>query len=241
MADFNGDGKADILWSNASGDTAIWNSNGSGGFTGQDLGTVGSGWQVAGVGDFNGDGKADILWSNASGDTAIWNSNGSGGFTGQDLGTAGSGWQVAGVGDFNGDGEADILWSNASGDTAIWNSNGSGGFTAKDLGTAGQRLASRRRRRFQRRRQGRHPLEQCERRHGDLEFERLGRLHRPRPRNRGSGWQVAGVGDFNGDGKADILWSNASGDTAIWNSNGAGGFAGHDLGTVAGGWKVQAA
>ena len=81
--DFNGDNEADILWSNASGDAAIWNSNGSGGFTPQDLGTAGSGWQVAGVGDFNGDGAADILWSNASGDTAIWNSNSSGGFVGQ--------------------------------------------------------------------------------------------------------------------------------------------------------------
>jgi hypothetical protein len=24
-----------------------------------------------------------------------------------------------------------------------------------------------------------------------------------------AGWQVAGIGDFNGDGKSDILWVNA--------------------------------
>jgi len=72
---------SDILWRNATnGDVAIWNSNGSGGFTGIDLNAlVPSSWQIQGVGDFNGDGKADILWRNATnGDVAIWNSNGSG-------------------------------------------------------------------------------------------------------------------------------------------------------------------
>jgi hypothetical protein len=236
--DFNSDGLSDILWSNASGDTALWKSNGSGGFAGQDLATSGSGWQVAGVGDFNGDGKADILWSNASGDTSIWKSNGSGGFVGQDLGTAGSGWQVAGVGDFNGDAQADILWSNASGDTAIWNSNGAGGFTPEDLGTAGNGWKVAGVGDF----------------NGDGEADILwsnaggdtsiwssngsGGFTAKDLGTAGSGWQVVGIGDFNGDGKADILWSNASGDTAIWNSNGAGGFTSQDLATAGSGWQV---
>jgi hypothetical protein len=29
-------------------------------------------------------------------------------------------------------------------------------------------------------------------------------------------WQVQGVGDFDGDGKADVLLQNSNGATAIW-------------------------
>ena len=71
----------DILWRNSNGDTALWNANGTGGFTCQDLGVVGATWQVAGTGDFNGDGEDGILWRNTNGDTALWNPNGSGGFS----------------------------------------------------------------------------------------------------------------------------------------------------------------
>src|SRR5690348_17871971 len=34
-------------------------------------------------------------------------------------------------------------------------------------------------------------------------------------------WSIAGVGDFDGDGKSDILWRNsATGENAIWFMNG---------------------
>ena len=34
--------------------------------------------------------------------------------------------------------------------------------------------------------------------------------------NPGPRWHVKGTGDFNGDGKSDILWQNDSGTPAIW-------------------------
>ena len=36
------------------------------------------------------------------------------------------------------------------------------------------------------------------------------------PFNPGPSWQVKGTGDFNGDGKSDILWQGSDGTPAIW-------------------------
>jgi hypothetical protein len=85
---------SNILWRNSNGDVALWNSNGAGGFTGQDLGVVPSSWQIEGTGDFNGKAEDGILWRNSNGDVALWNSNGAGGFTGQDLGVVPASWQI---------------------------------------------------------------------------------------------------------------------------------------------------
>src|SRR4030095_4744840 len=72
-SDFNGDGKADILWQHTSGARAIWLMNGTTYASGVSLGTVATSWSIAGSSDFNGDGKPDILWQNSStGQRVIW-------------------------------------------------------------------------------------------------------------------------------------------------------------------------
>ena len=38
--------------------------------------------------------------------------------------------------------------------------------------------------------------------------------------NPGPSWHVVGTGDFNGDGKSDILLQNTNGEVAIWEMNG---------------------
>jgi len=235
---FNGDPRADILWSNSNGDTVLWNSTGSGGFTGQDLGVVGGGWRIAGTGAFNGASEASILWQNVNGDTTLWNPNGSGGFTSQHLGVVGGGWQVAGVGPFAGEGQSGILWRNANGDTTLWNPNGSGGFVGEDLGVVpsswqvagtGDFTGTGESSILWRNANGDTQLWNPNGSGGFVARD-LGVV--------GGGWQVAGTGDFTGTGEDSILWRNANGDTNLWNPNGSGGFVSHDLGVVGADWQV---
>jgi hypothetical protein len=94
--DFNGDGKADILWQNANGQAAVWEMNGLNVLSGANVGfNPGPAWQVHGTGDFNGDGKADIAWQNTDGTAAVWLMDGynvvSGGNVGFDPGAS---WHV---------------------------------------------------------------------------------------------------------------------------------------------------
>jgi hypothetical protein len=90
IADFNGDGKADILWSTTSvastPERRMWIGRGDGNFdvVSNVAGADGSynpiSWSTQ-IADFNGDGKADILWSTTTGvsgspERRIWRSVG---------------------------------------------------------------------------------------------------------------------------------------------------------------------
>jgi hypothetical protein len=60
--DFNGDGKADLVWRHSSGMVHVWFMNGTSAIGVGAVATVAPEWSIAGSGDFNGDRKADILW-----------------------------------------------------------------------------------------------------------------------------------------------------------------------------------
>ena len=184
--DFNGDGRSDILWRNDNGALTDWLSTQVGGFNpnaGNILTVVSTDWKIAGTGDFNGDGKDDILWRNTDGRITDWLGTATGGFS-DNVANAYNGvstdWSVAAVGDFNGDHRDDILWRNADGRLTDWLGTTSGGFSANaaNVNTGVSTL-----------------------------------------------WQVAGVGDFNGDGKDDILWRSTDGRITDWLGTATGGFS----------------
>src|SRR6266699_5468026 len=136
-SDFNGDGKADILWqNNSTGQRVIWLMNGTTHQSTVSLGTVPTSWSIVGSNDFNGGGKADILWQNsATGQRVIWLMNGTAHTSTVSLGTVPTSWSIAGSSDFNGDGKADILWqNNSTGQRVIWLMNGTARTSSVSLG-----------------------------------------------------------------------------------------------------------
>ena len=183
-ADFNGDGRDDILWRNTGGDVTSWLGQTNGNFAGSAaFNNPGAGWTVAGTGDFNGDGRDDVLWRATSGTVTNWLGQANGNFSGNaanSYNALDNGWTVQGTGDFNGDGRDDILWRNTAGDVTSWLGGANGNFA------------------------------------GSATFN-----------NPGAGWTVAGVGDFNGDGRDDVLWRNANGDVTNWLGQANGNFAGN--------------
>jgi hypothetical protein len=218
QTDFNGDGKADILWRHAAtGQNSIYLMNGKTVISNSAIARVSDlDYKVAGNGDFTGDGKADILWRHATtGYNVLWIMNGTTIAASATINRVSDlNWNVAGVADFNGDGKADILWRHAStGQNSIYLMNGKTVIS----NTAVARLSDLN-----------YKVAGIGDFTGDGKADILWRHHgtgynylwtmngatvvSSQTINRVSdlNWKVAGVADFNGDGKADIVWRNAS-------------------------------
>lgn len=150
--------------------------------------------------DWNGDAKADLLTRDANGLMHLYAGNGSTGFmspTGGQIG--GPGWNAFSAllrpGDWSGDAKPDIITRDAAGYLHLYRGNGTGGFMA---GT------------------------------GEL----IG----------GGGWNpftaLVGTGDWNGDGKPDLIGRHSDGTLRLYRGNGTGGFmagTGEQIG--GGGWN----
>ncbi len=225
--DFNGDKKSDILWRNENGQVALWTMNGATQTSGSVLATVGTDWKISSTGDFNGDKKSDILWRNDDGRMAIWQMDGATQLASAVVANVSTDWKIAGTGDFGGDGKSDILWRKNDGSVALWQMDG--------LNILSQNFLN--------------PYPTVDNSwkiagtgdfNGDSKADILWRNDDgsvniwlmnganvlatgpvPQAPIVDNSWKISGTGDFNGDGKSDILWRNTNGSTNIWEMNGS--------------------
>jgi FG-GAP-like repeat len=220
--DFNGDGLTDLVYRHAGdGVVEIQFLNGLAGAGGGAISNnpFDTTWNIVTAGDFNGDGDSDLVWQQpASGLVEIQllqgNASVGGGLIANNPFSAG--WKIVAAGDFDGNGSADLAWQNQStglvelqflsGSTAI----GGGAIDNNPFGAgwsvvaAGDFLGN-----------GFDDLVYQRQADGLVEIQYLngntavggGEIANS---SFGSGWQVVGAGDFNGDGKADLLYRNVT-------------------------------
>ncbi|WLQ13235.1 FG-GAP-like repeat-containing protein [Hahella aquimaris] len=143
VGDFNGDGRTDLIHLVNNAYLHVWISNGDGTFSVK-TGFPNSGYGLEAndynfkVGDFNGDGRSDLIHFVNRDYTHTWLSNGDGTFNIQEKFYPQPGYGVDAnnynyiVGDFNGDGNTDLVHLVNKDYVRVWTSSGDGRFVIED-------------------------------------------------------------------------------------------------------------
>jgi len=100
-ADFNGDGRTDIVVQNQDGTVGVWQMNGATIASSAIVAEPGSGWHVVGAGYYGGGSDGGILLQDDSGDAAIWQMNGATLASSALIGSVPVNWQTIGQGTTN--------------------------------------------------------------------------------------------------------------------------------------------
>jgi hypothetical protein len=162
--DFAGNGFSSILWRDTSGNLAQWEMNGpfiQGVTTYNPVPTT---FQVAGTGEYSANGMGDILFEDNQNNLFISFMNGSQITSTQFLAQLPAGWVIAGT-----DRRAAIFLRNTvTGDVGVWVLQGTKIAQGVDLGPVSMN------------------------------------------------WTIRGIGDFDGNGSSDILFTDTSGNVGIW-------------------------
>ncbi|APV50534.1 hypothetical protein BWI17_13035 [Betaproteobacteria bacterium GR16-43] len=237
--DFDGSGKADLLFENTDGRAAIWLMNGITPTATQEIIGAGTGWSVTQVADFNADGKTDLVWKHTDGRMAIYLMNGTTPATTTQLLNAGSGWSVIQTPDVDGDGKADLLFQNTDGSAAIWLMNGAAMSSGASIIGPGSGWSVTKVADFDG--DGKSDLlwTHTDGRVAIWLMNGLAVKSTNQILNAASGWSVAHTIDLNGDGKADLVWQHTDGSVALWLMNGAVMASGSGLLGAGTGWSVQ--
>jgi hypothetical protein len=186
--DFDGDGRVDTLWQTSDGRVTDLLGQPNGGFVDNyaKVGILtGTDWHAVAIGDFNNDSLDDVIWQNDNGTIREWLGQSDGTFAGNIdhvnfVARAGS--HLIGSGDFNGDGFDDLLWQTADGLVTDLLGQAGGGFVDN--------------------------------------YTRVAIFT-------GTDWHAIGTGDFNGDGRDDVLWRNDNGTIREWLGQSDGTFVGN--------------
>lgn len=128
-ADYNGDGKADLLGIDNNGQMTAYNGNGNGGWN---MVPLGPGWGTTKTlvhGDFNNDGLGDIQAIRNDGSLWFYRGQSGNAFAATQVGGGWGGFSlVTGGADFNNDGRADLVGRAADSNLYMYPGNGAGGF-----------------------------------------------------------------------------------------------------------------
>ena len=246
VADFNSDGKADILIQNAdTGQLNLWEMNGTGITAAGGIYAPGPSWEIRGASDFNGDGKPDILLQNS--DTSqinLWEMNGYNIIGAGGVYAPGPSWHVQATADFNGDGKADILVQNTdTGQVNLWEMDGPNIIAASTIYTPGPSWKVAGAADFNGDGKADIVLQNTDTGQVNLwEMNGTDIIAAGSISNPGPSWAVKGIGDFNGDGKPDILLQNAAtSQVSIWEMDGYSIIGGGSVYTPGAGWEVRGA
>jgi hypothetical protein len=211
--DLNADTVVDAIWRNTvTGENIGWIYNTDGDVTSTRYLGGDSDWAIDDVGDFDGNAVTDLVWRNTAGSTVIWLMQADGAILSQGFIGGDATWRLEASGDYNGDTRDDVVWRDSvSGFNVMWLMDGTTA-TAEQMigGDLFWRLAST-------------SADYDSNADGmaDLIWNRTTGakvLHRMNGTSVISAAvlsmddhvTLAGTGDFNGDGRHDLLWRNSS-------------------------------